>query len=377
MASFVNHPLFFLRLSLLVFAMILVMRAMNKSLAWICDGPRWQPGGKTHTWDPNNRCSGYSKRMDYEHVNMIPNCLILNSFALTKSGLRKFHYQTSFRNSRDHFAASNSSNIASRSDLSPFFHRRWTASGTEHLPDGFLSQRRRSLPNLAPSLQGAVGISAPLTPGGQRGGGAGDDAPGLAGDGAEIVGGGVWHDDFVGFDDFSWLNFWSSSCIFSLAYQQEQHMYNRSWPWWTYLWMPKFMQLTFVDHGWHLPQLCNHLGSIIFRLFTFNSLWWSRVWWFLINLLGAAIMFVCWSSFRLCRRSFFGSSRQFFSRSLGSSHRMSTLISISKRENDILKAYVIWSVTIGPSNSHDLDLRIHMIGSWICKWPLQLVTLGQ
>ena len=51
-------------------------------------------------------------------------------------------------------------------------------SGTLHLPDGFISHMRRSRLSLAPSVSG--GFSS-----------AGGVILGLAGDGAEILGGGV------------------------------------------------------------------------------------------------------------------------------------------------------------------------------------------
>lgn len=123
------------------------------------------------------------------------------------------------QSSLDQLARSNSSTMASLSCLSPIFQRRCTLSGTASFPDGFLSHSRLRRPSFAPSLAGGGWASAAWIPLGAGGGGGGCCAAILAGDGAEMVGGGVWQMVF-GVGAFFICS--SSSCILRLAYHQHQ-----------------------------------------------------------------------------------------------------------------------------------------------------------
>ena len=89
--------------------------------------------------------------------------------------------------SLDHPARSNSSINASRS-LPPFFHFKWIASGTNNLPLGLRSHKRRNRFKRAPSEGGGAGLSG----GGTTSLAGLTGLPGLSlGDGAATFGGGV------------------------------------------------------------------------------------------------------------------------------------------------------------------------------------------
>lgn len=115
-------------------------------------------------------------------------------------------------------ARSNSSTIASRSALPPFFHLSCTSVGTAQRPEGLTSQRRRSLMSLAPSVAGAGWESVGVKPAGGRGGF--DGSMGFLGLGAATLGGGVWKESTDEADAVLDLEERSSAiscCIFLLA----------------------------------------------------------------------------------------------------------------------------------------------------------------